>query len=129
MPYVYSTMTSDVRYNKYDNNPNLPAAVKTIVIKGGTGVASKNLITPQGVVTHVTDEDLEILKQDEVFITHQQNKFITVREKEANVTSVVESELELRDASSPLVPEDFSEGADVSPSKVTGNKGKVKPLE
>jgi hypothetical protein len=66
MKYVYSTLNLSLRFGD-------------IVINGGAGVANKRtLITPLGVVTQVTDEQLEQLKREPAFQGHMKDGFITI---------------------------------------------------
>ncbi len=133
MTYIYSTLTSDNHYNVFDtsnSNGQSPIVRKSILVKGGTGVSNKHFVTPLGVVTNVTKEDLEILKKDEVFKTHVKNGFITFREDKVD-TEVAAAEMETRDESAPLVPEDFKETGEVIDAKPVAAKksGVIKNLE
>lgn len=66
MKYIYSTLNLSIRFGD-------------IVINGGAGVANKRtLITPLGVVTKVTDKQLEQLKREPAFQGHMKNGFITI---------------------------------------------------
>ena len=107
--YVYSTLTSDNFYVAYstpvDKN-QLPHIMKKVLIKGGNAVAQKNLWTPHGVMTEVSDEEMEILQKDHNFKMHEKNGFIKVEKKEVPVKKVVKDMAE-KDGSAPKTPKDF----------------------
>ncbi len=121
MPFIYSTLTSSQRYVKWSDAPagGTPREERAILINGGANVANKNIITPQGVVTEVSDSDLALLKENKLFKTHLDNGFITIQEKETSVEKVV-SNMESRDESAPLTPQDFEVTG--KPAPVTNKK-------
>lgn len=109
MNYVYSTATCDTAYGIWVKGGNdLPIRTRAIVIKGGAGVASKNLITPRGVVTEVSDEDLAQLEKDEAFQRHVERGFIRIERAKSDPEKVA-ADMTGRDDASPLVPQDFAE--------------------
>lgn len=89
--YVYSTLSND---NKYGS----------VLINGKANVANKNVITPLGVVTRITDAQLEECKSYPVFHKHKENGFLTV-EKYKEDADLVASDMTGRDASAPETPE------------------------
>lgn len=110
MFYVFSTMSTDVAYAVYGEKVNdMPTIERQIVINGGANVATKNLITPRGVMTSVSDEDMELLSADPVFQMHKQNGFIAVEKKAADPEKVAAG-MEARDQSAQLETGDFEEG-------------------
>lgn len=130
MNYVYSTLTCDNTYNVYDNegaNKELPLKLRSILIKGGTGIATKHLITPMGIVTSVTDEELAILEKDEVFQQQAKAGFLIVSKTETNPEKIA-ADMVTRDGSAPYVPEDTDDEEAVQPSAETkyGTSGKKK---
>lgn len=88
--YVISTMVGSVSYNVYENinqghnNGHLPVLKKSIFIQGGATLPSLRsgfgnqtqspegmpLWTSEGMVTPVSDDDYEILKDNKVFQKH-----------------------------------------------------------
>ena len=115
--FIYSTMSAPVRYCAAVENPNndLPTPQDGIVIAGGTGVANKNLVTPTGAVaTRVTGEQLEALKTDRVFALHLENGFLKISEHEADGEAVA-SDMESRDKSAPLTPQDYEAVGEEAP--------------
>lgn len=110
MPYVFSTMSAGVNYIDYHVNEKGAHTVKSkVAIKGGSGVANKNLITPLGVPTHINDAQLEMLEKNITFQEHKKAGYITVRNEEADPEKVVSQDMESRDKSAPYTPEDFKE--------------------
>ncbi len=119
MPHVYSTLSANMNYNVY-YTPTVPKGQearrieKTIAIKGGSGVAplgknGRGGETLFGILTTISEEELELLEKDEVFQTHVNNGFISVSRKKLD-PEVVIADMELRDDSSPLMPEDNTPG-------------------
>lgn len=116
MPYVYSTLPCGVIYNGYRDESNIngvPVVTRGVEIKGGAGVADQHFITPNGVVTSVTDEELAFLQTHDLFNMHLLNGYLKVEGKEKPVDKVV-SDMARGDGSSPITPADVSaETADV----------------
>lgn len=122
--YVFSTLTSNMVYRAYkEGGADMPLVDKEILIAGGSNLPDKRLITPYGVMTEISPEDLAILEENEVFALHKANGFITVRDKPADPEKVA-TDMETRDQSAPLVDADFSEDADAK-----GLTGSTKPVE
>lgn len=132
--YVYSTLSSDNIYTSYHKQEvsvvagkeprvtNAPLIESQITIKGGANVAPagiRRLETPLGVVTEVTEDELELLESNEVFQTHKKNGFISIRKKKVN-PEVAVADMQTRDDSSPLTEADM---AKAEPDE----KEKVKP--
>jgi len=111
--YVYSTMSTDVAYAYWvpsGQGTMIQDSARTVLIRGGAGVADARLITPQGVVTEVTDDQLEHLRKDEVFKLHERGGFVSVQSVSYDppkVESVV-ADMTGRDEAAPLVPQDFA---------------------
>lgn len=125
MPYVFSTLTSDQNYTFYtQGGADLQIPERGILIKGGTGVMNDRLITPIGVATEVTDEQLKLLEKHPIFIKHKQNGYISVQEKKADAEKVA-GDMKTQDGSSPLTPASFKgDGDNPETLKATTNKGK-----
>lgn len=118
MPYVYSTATCSGTYVKYqdvpansDNksSPGHNKVVKSVTIQGGNGVATRHLITPKGMVTKVSDEDLAFLMQNRSFQRHMDAGFITVDKKKVD-PAIKAKDMTEKDGSAPLTPKDFEKG-------------------
>ena len=114
--YVYSTLTNDNLYTFYVPSANdLPNIEKQILIKGGANMANKHIITNYGVVTEVSDNDLDLLNTHVEFILHKKNGFIKIQKKKVEVEVAI-VDMQSRDKSSPLVPQDFNENDKALPS-------------
>lgn len=105
--FVYSTLTADQLYVNYQHGASgIPIELSRVFIKGGANIpAMKTLITPLGVSTEVTDEQLEHLKLNPVFNRHKEKGFITVLNKKADADAVA-TDMNGRDASAPDVEAD-----------------------
>src|SRR5277367_4378873 len=102
MPYVYSTLTNSTAYAIYKKTDvKQPGVIeRTILIKGGSNLATKSLITPLGVASKVSDEDLAILENDYHFQQHVKKGFITYDKRNISVEKAIESMVK-RDKSAP----------------------------
>lgn len=110
MPYVYSTATAGTEYAFYrSGGAELPVFDGSVKIAGGANVTNKNFITPLGVVTKVTDEELARLKEHPEFIRHMNAGFVSFRDDKVDV-EVAAADMASRDPSAPLVDADFHEG-------------------
>ncbi len=106
--YVYSTLTADNKYNLFaKGGADVPTIEKSATIKGGANVANDKIMTPRGVVTTVSSDDLEMLKKNPVFKQHCDNGFIhfEVTKMDAEVAA---DNMSPKDNSAPIVPQDFS---------------------
>lgn len=104
MPNVISTMTASVQYNVYEKTPSGDnRIVRSVIIAGGANAANKHFITPEGVMTEVTQDELEnVLMKDPMFKVHMDGGFIKViRSKSMNV-----KDMESKDASAPVTDAD-----------------------
>lgn len=110
MAFITSKMAAPVRYAFYAQGANrINVVVDEIQIDGGAGVINKrSLETPQGVVTEVTDEQLDKLKSHPLFKIHLTNGAVAIlgTEKEAK-----KADKDLKaDKSSQITPEDYETG-------------------
>lgn len=110
--YIFSTLAGDNVYaNHRPGGADLPVQDGDgVLIKGGAGVIDKRLITPQGVMTVVTADELDYLQGNEVFKVHKANGFIVVSEKPADPEAVASADMTERDPGAQLVPGDFAPG-------------------
>jgi hypothetical protein len=115
MPYVYSTATCSTAYVKYKpTSANGGGAghnlvLKKVIINGGHGLNTKHMITPKGIVTQVSDEDMEFLLQDQNFLRHVDAGFITYDKKKIDPEKKANNMAD-KDGSAPLTPADFEKG-------------------
>lgn len=109
MPYVYSTLTCDNEYADYVKAGDQLNIAHKVLIKGGHGVMNKNFLTPLGVVTEVSDEDLRFLMNNSAFKFHLEGKFLKVEEK-AYEPEKVAADMERADNSAQITPADYEPG-------------------
>lgn len=107
--YVYSTHTNATRYVKYVQNTkkNHNVVERGIVINGGHGMCNRNLITSEGAVTIVKDEELEWLLTVEAFQDDIKKGFIRHSKRKEDSERVVQRDMNPRDGSAPLSPKDY----------------------
>lgn len=115
--YIYSTISADVDYAVDDD--------KVIRIAGKANVANRNIITPRGMVTQVTDEQVAALKKNHVFKIHLDNGFLTIEKSKAEPEKVA-ANMTGRDKSAPDTTEDMLLKGDVEDVDGTVIKGKTK---
>lgn len=109
--FIFSTLTNDQVYStwKQSDGTRLPTRDAQVLVKGGTGVASKHFVTPRGVMTEVTDEQLAILKKVPAFQRHVDRKFLAIEDK-AYEPEKVAADLDMADPSAPLTDADYEPG-------------------
>lgn len=127
MPHIVSTLASDVAYTGYisntDGGPNVPN--RRVLVKGGHGVANQKhalangILTPDGVATKVTDEDLEFLKSNHHFQQHEKKGFVKVLKISPSSPAGVAKNMEGADGARPLTNADFQPGGRAAMPKHT----------
>jgi len=127
MPFVYSTLPNGVVYNGYvqTSDTSVPTVNFSVEILGGAGVADKRIVTPQGVVTEVDEDQIAFLLDNELFKLHQKNGYLVVRDKRTDVEAVV-ADMQRGDASSPMTPHDLIGDGQDEATEITVEKTKVK---
>jgi hypothetical protein len=112
MPFVCSTATNSAYYCEYaKGGADVPVLKKKVLIKGGANIGGKSLVTPRGVVTEVTQEDLDFLLKNDAFNRHVKNGFLTVVEqKKQPEAEKVAKDMQPADASAPLTDTDYDKG-------------------
>lgn len=110
MPYVYSTATGGIDYVQYKPSSIHAAShqvLRKVSIAGGANLApvQGRLVTPKGVATHVSDEELKFLMNDETFKRHMAAGFMYVDEKKMDADKVVRDKgMNPQDGSAPITP-------------------------
>lgn len=120
MAYITSTMSSPIVYTVYKTLAGKTRAVADSVrVEGGANVADKRtILTPKGVCTSVTEEQLELLKKHPLFNEHLKKGFVAIVEtKYKEDAEKASSDLESKDGSAPKTPKDYEK---------KGKKPKVK---
>lgn len=120
MIYIISNAANSTDYAIYANTSDKDLAViqEVITIKGGSGVINKNFITPEGVVTEVTDAQYELLKKDPSFQQHLKNKTLAVVTKKDSAAPEKIASTLYRDNSSPVRPSDYAKSNGPVPEDV-----------
>lgn len=115
MPYVLSKLANTQVYTQYakDVTNNINIVKEQVTIKGGADVTTKNLITPDGVVTQVTRDQLEILKANRDFQRHLETGHVKYFEFEPKIDKEVDK-ME-KDNSKPLTPDDYKKKGKKAP--------------
>ena len=117
--HIFSTMTSSVNYNGYApaGDGSMSVIERKVTINGGAGIANKHLVTPLGVHTEVSQEEMEFLNANGIFLKHKENGFISIQTRNHPAEKVVAdmnregNTPDGNPGSSPLTPSNF-EGAD-----------------
>lgn len=115
--YIYSTISADVNYSVESGDK--------ILIAGKANVANRNIITPRGTMTRVTDEQIALLKRNHVFQKHLENGFLTIESKKGEADKVA-SNMTPRDTSAPDTGNDMLMDDDIEEVKGTTIKRKQK---
>jgi len=104
--FIFSTLASDVAYtNHAQGGGDLPIDLPPVLVKGGAGVINDRIVTPRGVATEVTEQQVEHLRQNEIFKLHEKNGFVMVSDAYADPDTVA-ADMTGRDNSAPIVPQD-----------------------
>ena len=105
--YIFSTLSNDNRYGRYSPAPNggQPELTESVTIAGGANVIGKHFITPHGVMTEVTEAQMDILNSNFLFKQHVKSGHIVVRDTKSDPEKVVAKEMEKVDGSAPVTPE------------------------
>lgn len=120
MYYVYSTATNSGSYVEYEKNASNELSIPkkwpngkpmVVTIKGGHGLSDKHFVTPKGVVTQVTDEEMEWLKTNPAFLRHMDRGFISYDKKKVAPEKKAR-DMEQKDNCAPLTPKDYEKAKD-----------------
>lgn len=121
--FLYSTLTADQLYTTWrpaGEGGSHHTVERQILVRGGSNVPNKNLITTRGTVTEISEDDYALLMGsidntehpdymktgNHVFKTHMKNGFLVHRMEKADPGEVAAAELEARDESAPVTPND-----------------------
>lgn len=130
MPYIASTLTCDQKYTHFSRGTDgflTEMEDKTVVVKGGFGLANKNFVTPTGAtLTQITDEQLALLEQHSQFKMHQDKGFLKVIKSGSADGDKAASGMTLGDKSQPLNPQMYQKKDDERPEILSVNTGQVK---
>ena len=115
--FIVSRASQDNEYVVWETTKNGQKAVKkTILIKGGANVLDKHtMTTPNGVVTEISDEDYEILKEHTAFKRHMERGFMEVLKEEKKARASSKTKTNKKDGSAQLTPKDFEDKGQKAP--------------
>ncbi len=122
--YIYSTIGTDMAYTIYAENRNTDIAIaeKVVYIKGGAGVAeARNLVTPRGVMTEVTTEELEALQKCFLFNMHLEGGYLSIDSKKVDPDKKA-NDMNEKDETRQITPDDFKEQKDGTKRLIRGAK-------
>ena len=116
MKYVVSKLAASMEYTLYEKvEGGKQTAVGSISVQGGAGVANKRtLVTPQGVVTSISEKQAEQLAANPVFKIHAENGMIAILDKDPVDADKAAKGLD-PDASAQLTPEDYQKKGKKAP--------------
>jgi len=107
MPYVASTLSCDQFYTEWNRPVSSGAKIarpatpfKQVFISGRANVQNK-ISTPEGVITKISDEDAEFLKQNPAFQGHEKNGHVKIIRSAVDPVKVAR-DMKDRDDSAPL---------------------------
>lgn len=106
--FIYSTLTASVNYTTYlPGGADIKVKDRHVNVKGGANNVILNTFnSPDGIVTEVSNEDMDFLLQHPVFQMHIKNGFITHKQKEIKIEKAIES-MTKKDKSAQKVPADY----------------------
>ncbi len=111
--HVVSTLSADTRYACWVNNNGINNVTRSVLVKGGAGVASRgngDPVTREGVITHITDEEAKLLAENAHFKRHQERGFVKIVNIARDPDTVAQS-MTTKDGSRPKTPKDVEEYA------------------
>ena len=106
--YVYSTLTASQVYDG-------------VFVAGGANCPNKYMLTPRGVATQVTDEQVAILRANALFKLHESNGYVSIDGRKIDADKKAK-DMNHSDKSAPLTEETIK--VEVEEAKVVTNKGR-----
>ena len=107
--HIFSTLANPQKFavwSKPAENGMLPVLEREVLIRGGAGIASKNLLTPQGVHTSITQEEYDAISGLAHFQKFVESGHIRVERKQYDIDKMV-GDMNPRDPGGPLTPADY----------------------
>ncbi len=110
---MYSTATGDMEYVEWaprvkgEGGPNVK--VHKVIIRGGANRIDRHHRTAKGVMTCVSNEDMEMLKANSNFKRHVEKGYMVVLDKDVSADKVAK-DMAPKDGSAQLVEADFDKG-------------------
>jgi hypothetical protein len=132
MPSIFSTLSAGVDYTGYkktDSESGAREVEQVVSIKGGAGVASAldvlagKPLTPAGVKTEVSEDELKFLKEHPVFKEQLAAGFLKIVENKHEKAEKVAKDMNKDDTSAPLQEKRFRQNS--KSKRVAGPAPKV----
>lgn len=126
MPFIYSTCSLNIKFNIFHENTDkgTPDRVAhSVTINGKANVANKHFETPRGVVTTVSQDDLDVLLKMPYFMKKVKMGHFSL-EKVSEDPEKVAKDMTPKDAMAPLTPESLSKTTPVTEVGTKTQKGK-----
>ena len=101
--FIASTLTNPQNYTLYGGHTGTDV-IHSVLIQGGHGLTNRHLVTLEGVITQVSDEDYALLQKNELFQYHVKKGFLKVTDQSDPLKAV--SDMEARDECAPMTQND-----------------------
>lgn len=106
--YIYSTASNDVNFVNWKKTSERSVTIPegNIKIKGGANVPNSNLMTPKGVVTPVTQSQLDFLEKNKLFNSLIDQGFLKITKNKIKISKAVK-DMEEKDKCANLRESDY----------------------
>jgi len=85
-----------------------------VLVKGGTGVVgAKNLVTPLGVATEISEDEIGFLESNPLFRLHAKNGYVTIQRRKADPERVA-ADMNTKDQSAQKSEADYANAGDAN---------------
>lgn len=133
--HIVSTLSASTDYTDWDNAHGVRTKRRSVTVKGGALVASAQRggdpYTPQGLITHVSDDDAKFLSEHPHFKEHQERGFVKIITINKDADTVAQS-MTKDDLSRPKTEKDVADyqkanekkNPDMTGLQAVTNKGK-----
>ena len=114
--FVVSKSSTALNFVQYNDAPanTIPKVLRSVTIKGGANVAQpKTFITPNGVLTRITQDDFDFLMKDEKFIDFMAKGFMSIISDDADVEQAARDMVK-KDRSAPRTAADYGDAGKIS---------------
>ncbi len=95
--YIYCTLSNDQRYQLKDG--------RSVLVAGKANVANKQLVTPKGMATAISEDEFNLLQENIVFKAHAKNGFVSASHDKQDAESFAARNLEAADKAAQDTPE------------------------
>lgn len=114
--YVISRASQDIEYCGWKTTKTgINEKSFSVVIKGGANIMNRDTMkTPKGVITEISQEELDFLNQNGAFLRHKKAGFMIVT-KDRDEADDIKSKAGKKDNSAQLTPQDFKDAGQTPP--------------